>query len=196
MEARNVIVGRETRAYDDLHAAEVLLQVRENEVQAAKDDVAVQRRAAAEHLVTMRELVDETRAAKDKVRWLVDDPPGTPGRAVRARQHDRAILARLHAAGEPDQAADPRAGPPGRPQLPHRLPRHHRRLPGSPVNGPVTSSFGYREHPIYHYWGLHDGTDFGAGCGQPLFAAAGGTVMTRYYSVSPTGTASTSTSAW
>ena len=31
-ELQNVIVGRETQAYDDLHAAEVLLQVRENEV--------------------------------------------------------------------------------------------------------------------------------------------------------------------
>ena len=51
-----------------------------------------------------------------------------------------------------------------------------------PVNGPVTSSFGYREHPIYHYWGLHNGTDFGAGCGAPLYAAHGGTVLSRYYS--------------
>ena len=51
-----------------------------------------------------------------------------------------------------------------------------------PVNGPVTSSFGYREHPIYHYWGLHDGDDFGAPCGAPLFAAGGGEVLTEYYS--------------
>ena len=51
-----------------------------------------------------------------------------------------------------------------------------------PVNGPVTSSFGYREHPIYHYWGLHDGDDFGAPCGAPLFAAGGGKVLTEYYS--------------
>jgi len=50
-----------------------------------------------------------------------------------------------------------------------------------PVNGSVTSPFGYRKHPIYGYWGLHDGTDFGAGCGAPLFASAQGTVVASYY---------------
>ena len=53
-----------------------------------------------------------------------------------------------------------------------------------PVNGYVTSPFGYRTHPIYGYYALHDGTDFGAGCGQPLYAAAGGKVISRYYSSS------------
>ena len=40
-DVRDVVVGRETRAYDDLHAAEVLLQVRETEVETARDEVAV-----------------------------------------------------------------------------------------------------------------------------------------------------------
>ena len=51
-----------------------------------------------------------------------------------------------------------------------------------PVNGPVTSPFGYRVHPIYHYWGLHDGDDFGAPCGAPLAAVRNGKVLTEYYS--------------
>ena len=37
-------------------------------------------------------------------------------------------------------------------------------------------------HPIYHYWGLHDGTDFGAGCGSRCTRSAAGTVITAYYS--------------
>jgi murein DD-endopeptidase MepM/ murein hydrolase activator NlpD len=184
MEARNVIVGRETRAYDDLHAAEVLLQVRENDVQDAKDEVAAQRRAAAAHLVTMRELVRETRAAKVKVRGLVDGARTARQAAVRARQHDRAILARLR---ERENRIKQRILAEAR-----RAARsNHSGYRGNtggflsfPVNGPVTSPFGYREHPIYHYWGLHNGTDFGAGCGQPVFAAAGGTVMARYFSAS------------
>ncbi|MGH3308008.1 MAG: M23 family metallopeptidase, partial [Nocardioides sp.] len=53
-----------------------------------------------------------------------------------------------------------------------------------PVPGIVTSPFGYRRHPIYGYWGLHDGIDFRAGCGQPLYASASGRVITRYYSSS------------
>ena len=51
-----------------------------------------------------------------------------------------------------------------------------------PVDGPITSPFGWRIHPIYHYWGLHDGDDFGAGCGTPLRAAGSGRVLTEYYS--------------
>jgi murein DD-endopeptidase MepM/ murein hydrolase activator NlpD len=50
-----------------------------------------------------------------------------------------------------------------------------------PVNGSVTSPFGMRQHPIYGYWGLHDGTDFGAACGAPLLASAQGTVVETYY---------------
>jgi murein DD-endopeptidase MepM/ murein hydrolase activator NlpD len=46
----------------------------------------------------------------------------------------------------------------------------------------VTSPYGYRTHPIYGYWGLHDGTDFGGGCGKPLVAAANGRVLQSYWS--------------
>jgi murein DD-endopeptidase MepM/ murein hydrolase activator NlpD len=45
----------------------------------------------------------------------------------------------------------------------------------------VTSPYGMRFHPILHYWKLHDGTDFGAGCGTPVYAAASGTVISEYY---------------
>jgi murein DD-endopeptidase MepM/ murein hydrolase activator NlpD len=50
------------------------------------------------------------------------------------------------------------------------------------VPGAVTSSFGYRRHPIYGYWGLHDGTDFSAPCGTANIAVRSGTVISRYWS--------------
>ncbi|MGH1565537.1 peptidoglycan DD-metalloendopeptidase family protein [Mumia sp. DW29H23] len=50
-----------------------------------------------------------------------------------------------------------------------------------PVNAPITSPYGMRFHPVLHYWKLHDGTDFGAACGTPVRAAAGGRVVDRYY---------------
>jgi murein DD-endopeptidase MepM/ murein hydrolase activator NlpD len=46
-----------------------------------------------------------------------------------------------------------------------------------PVNGPITSGFGYRTHPVLGYQRLHAGTDFGAGTGSPIVAAASGTVI-------------------
>lgn len=47
--------------------------------------------------------------------------------------------------------------------------------------GSITSSYGMRLHPVLHIWKLHDGTDFGAGCGTPIRAAASGTVTEAYY---------------
>ncbi|BAK36301.1 peptidase M23 family protein [Microlunatus phosphovorus NM-1] len=50
-----------------------------------------------------------------------------------------------------------------------------------PVNAPITSPYGMRFHPVLHYWKLHDGTDFGAGCGTPIRAPYSGKVVEKYY---------------
>jgi murein DD-endopeptidase MepM/ murein hydrolase activator NlpD len=50
-----------------------------------------------------------------------------------------------------------------------------------PVVAPITSPFGMRFHPVLRYWKLHDGTDFGAGCGTPIRAPASGRVAEKYY---------------
>jgi murein DD-endopeptidase MepM/ murein hydrolase activator NlpD len=177
-ELSDVIVGREARAYDDLHAAEVLLQVRENEVQAARDDVEEQRVAAAEHLKTMQQLTTEAATAKESVRTQVEKRRGARIEAVSARAEDRADL----------REAKKREN-----QIKQMILAAAARAKGGysgttngllirPVPGSITSPFGYREHPIYHYWGLHDGTDFGVSCGEPMRAVAGGTVIAQYFS--------------
>ncbi|HET9658230.1 MAG TPA: M23 family metallopeptidase [Kineosporiaceae bacterium] len=55
-------------------------------------------------------------------------------------------------------------------------------LIGHPVNGPITSGFGMRFHPILHIYRLHTGVDFGVGCGTPVYAVAGGSVVSAGYS--------------
>lgn len=46
-----------------------------------------------------------------------------------------------------------------------------------PASGYISSSFGWRYHPIYHVWKGHSGVDLaGQGCGAPIYAAHGGTV--------------------
>lgn len=45
-----------------------------------------------------------------------------------------------------------------------------------PVAGDVTSEFGMRVHPITGVYKLHDGVDFGASCGTPVYATAAGVV--------------------
>ncbi len=46
-----------------------------------------------------------------------------------------------------------------------------------PVSAGITSSYGMRVHPVTGVYKLHDGTDFGVGCGTPVHAAASGTVI-------------------
>lgn len=48
---------------------------------------------------------------------------------------------------------------------------------GLPVNGRITSGFGYRMHPILHYRRLHTGLDISAPSGTPIHAAGGGEVI-------------------
>jgi murein DD-endopeptidase MepM/ murein hydrolase activator NlpD len=50
-------------------------------------------------------------------------------------------------------------------------------LMGYPCNGPITSPFGDRMHPILGYVRFHSGLDFGADYGSPIFAAKAGTVI-------------------
>ncbi len=46
-----------------------------------------------------------------------------------------------------------------------------------PVSGWVSSSFGYRIHPIFGTKKLHTGIDIAASSGTPIWAASGGTVL-------------------
>ena len=46
-----------------------------------------------------------------------------------------------------------------------------------PASGGITSPYGMRVHPVTGVYKLHDGTDFGTGCGAPVHAAASGQVI-------------------
>lgn len=46
-----------------------------------------------------------------------------------------------------------------------------------PIAANPGSPFGLRYHPILHYWRMHNGTDFGARTGTPIYAARAGTVL-------------------
>lgn len=192
-EARDAIVGRETRAYQALHAAKVLLAVREDQVEAAKVAVEAKREEAAAHLAEMEQLEAETLAAEQSVVALVGERRTAEQEATAARAADAralrelekedarieellrkraaAALRRARAAAARAQA-NGQAGPPA----------SSGGFLNPPAGGGVTSPFGYRIHPIYRYYGLHDGTDFGADCGSPLYAAADGTVVSSYWS--------------
>ncbi len=51
-----------------------------------------------------------------------------------------------------------------------------RRGMGTPVAGHITSTFGWRMHPILGFMKLHKGVDIGASYGSPIYAVKDGTV--------------------
>lgn len=46
----------------------------------------------------------------------------------------------------------------------------------NPTSGRMVSPYGYRIHPIYKDWRLHNGVDLAGGCNVPIYAATGGRV--------------------
>ena len=193
---RDVIVGRETRAYDDLSAAEVLLEVQESQVEDAKREVATKARDAAVHVVTLQDLETDAQAAKDEVVRLVADRKDASAEAKAAKASDRKELAKLEKEDrriekklvEIARKARLRALREARLRALREARRQGRQQLSSgpstgflawPSVGEVTSSYGMRNHPIFGYYSLHDGTDFGAACGTPLYAASDGRVISQ-----------------
>ena len=177
--AQEVIVDKGTRAYDDLTAAEDALVEHQAEFEEAAGQVEAKRREAADHLTTMRGLYDGASAAEADVESLVGDRRTARQQALRAKARDRAVVQQLKQREarikqrliELAKSQEKKAGFTGTSDG----------YLSYPTNGPVTSPYGYRVHPIYGYYSLHNGIDFGVGCGQGLFASANGTVIDRYY---------------
>jgi murein DD-endopeptidase MepM/ murein hydrolase activator NlpD len=186
MEYADTLVEDQNSLFDDLHDAEVALRAKQDEVKAAEDAADEQADIAAQELNNVTQLkqqadaaVNDALLAQNQVTLTVAARQKAQHQAQRAKKRDRAELRKLHRQEE---------------HIKHLIAQAaaHDHSPGyvgtsngfllPPVTGPVTSPFGYRIHPIYHYWGLHDGTDFGVSCGEGMRAAADGTVISRYWS--------------
>ena len=77
------MVDKQARDYDRLQAAEVLLEVHENQVEEARDDVAVKREQAADNLAETQQLEVEAEAAKASVRGAGRESARRPARRRR-----------------------------------------------------------------------------------------------------------------
>ncbi|MCR1782184.1 peptidoglycan DD-metalloendopeptidase family protein [Nocardioides carbamazepini] len=175
--ANELVVGRQNDALVQLKAAEDALAQQRTEVRTARDQVADAKQAADDNVATISGLVDEAAATESEVEGLVVQTEGARVEVEAAREADRAALRRL----EKREA-----------KIRQKIIELAKQQGGSydgetagllarPGPGPVTSPFGYRIHPIYGYWGLHNGTDFGTGCGAALRAGESGTVIDTYY---------------
>lgn len=182
--AQDAVVDTQTLAYDALTAAEEALAAKEAEVETATQEVAARRKQAAKQLTLMTGLEADAEAAANDVEAMVAARTTARVAAWEAMKADRRKLAQLRA----EEARIKRV-------LARRAARARAAAAAAsggpvdsggflayPVNGRVTSPFGYRRHPIYGYWGLHDGVDFATSCGTPMYAAASGTVIASIWS--------------
>jgi murein DD-endopeptidase MepM/ murein hydrolase activator NlpD len=186
------IIDKEAVTLSRLEASKVLLTVQEQEVEEAKAEVAKERQAAAENLVRKQELEKQAEAQELQVANLVSMRENAENEAEKARNADMETLQSLEkerdriaevlrkraeearrraaAAAAAAAAAGQAVGP-----------THSNGFLDYPVSGPITSPYGWRRHPIYGYRSLHDGVDFGADCGTPIYAPANGRVIDEYF---------------
>jgi murein DD-endopeptidase MepM/ murein hydrolase activator NlpD len=174
------MLGDEASMLDELKATQALLIVQRKKVKSAEADVAEQRQVAAVNLARKKVLEQQAESARAKVVALV----AARKTAARAAAAARASDARKLAASKRKEA---------RIQKQILAAAKHQHNGGSyhgdsggflykPVPGYITSPYGYRIHPIYGYYSLHDGDDFHAPCGTPERAGAAGRVISEYYS--------------
>jgi murein DD-endopeptidase MepM/ murein hydrolase activator NlpD len=187
------IIDKEGVTLSRLEASKVLLTVQETEVAEAKAEVAKERQAAAENLLRKQKLEKQAEAQEMQVSNLVTLRANAQQEAEKARAADLATLKSLE--DERDRIAE---------ILKKRAEEARRRAAAAaaaaaaagqaasgpvksngyldyPVPGDITSPYGWRRHPIYGYRSLHDGIDFRAACGSPIYAAAPGTVLDEYF---------------
>ncbi|MCZ4498769.1 MAG: Murein DD-endopeptidase MepM and murein hydrolase activator NlpD, containing LysM domain [Marmoricola sp.] len=162
-----------------LKDTEARLERQKDKVAQAKAAVADQRQEAAVNLAHKRTLQQQAASNRAKVASLVSARSAAASKARTARAADLRTLKKL----KKEESRIEKL-------ILARAKKHKGKgFSGTsdgflypPVPGYVTSPYGYRVHPIYGYYSLHDGDDFHAPCGTPERAGAAGTVISEYYS--------------
>jgi murein DD-endopeptidase MepM/ murein hydrolase activator NlpD len=193
LSSAEAMVSAQTATLDQLEAAEIFLTLRQEHVARLRDKVAAKRAEAAAQLDRTERLTQQARDTKQTVQGLVADRRAAQQAAAAARQDDLRILAEMErerdrvqtlleglaaaAAAAAETTATPAPSPAPAPSSVNGGGVLDYPVPGAAI----TSPYGMRLHPILNVWKLHDGTDFGAGCGTPILAPADGSVVEQYY---------------
>lgn len=169
--------NQQDKVLDGLEAAERALAAQEVQVAQRKDEVEQGRAAAAANLAEKDRLTSLAAAQTAEVQKLVDQRAAVRMETVRARAADRAALKKLQ---QEEAAITEMLRRRAQEALKNGAPGVADGYLSAPINPPrITSSYGWRTHPIYGDRRLHNGVDFGAGCGQSMFAPADGVVVAR-----------------
>jgi murein DD-endopeptidase MepM/ murein hydrolase activator NlpD len=204
MQVQRNVFGIQGNAITNLNNAQAQLANKRVKVSAAEQAVAEQRAEAARTVkevtaLTLQVAADKAEAAKVAATRLVAQQAAEKEKNSELAQYNALVAersrveqiliarARAEKAAAAARKAAREAAERAKAKKEHRPPRDVPDDPGSssglsfPIDTYITSPYGMRFHPILHIWKLHDGTDFGAGCGTPIHAAASGVITDRYY---------------
>ncbi len=181
LESMQSVMDKEQSVYDTLQASRIILKLRKQQVSDAEQEVAAERQAAAENLATMQTLEAQAAQQEATVAQLVTDRQSMLQQSQKAKSAAKKQIAKFKKERERIKKMIQRRT---------RTTYGHYNGPGGgngffnmPVNGPITSPYGWRIHPIWGYYSLHDGIDIGAACGTPIRAPAAGKVISEYYNI-------------
>jgi murein DD-endopeptidase MepM/ murein hydrolase activator NlpD len=186
LQSAQTVVDKQDYQLEAYRATEVLLRLTAARVQRDKDLVASTRRRAAANLANERRLQERQRVVTAQIKVHVMSLRADISRLAAAKRFEQTRVRTLQRLRSSLSTRLRRLAL-ERARRHHTTITHHPASSGGflsfPVNGPVTSPYGMRFHPILHIWELHDGTDFGVDCGTPVRAAAAGRVTQEYFNV-------------
>lgn len=166
-------------------ASMALQQALERELTKARTEVRAQVAAAADELRRVRAAVAAAEAAREDVVALVARKRDAEKRAAAVRARDAAQLRELRAEQARIERMLRRRAAAAAARAATAPSSRSRAAPGNgfpwPVQGWISTPFGWRIHPIYGYRSFHNGIDIAAPCGTPVRAPAAGTVLQAYF---------------
>lgn len=160
----DVVLNAQAVQLQQLEAAQTLLALTRQRVRTTRDGLTLQRQRSAANLLRFRRFEARCVMAKQTMTARVAVLQANREQLASAKAKELARLRSL---------ATLQAGTTVYPNNGY--------LSFPVASSYVTSPYGMRMHPILHIWELHDGTDFQADCGTPVYSAAAGTITEEFF---------------
>lgn len=163
--ARTTAAAKRNAVADLLAKEKADLAIIEKRKQAQLDAKAAAEQASSDLANDIQDIIGLTKKERERIRKAEEEAR----KKAEEEAKKKAEQDKNNGGGKPSNPSNPSSDP---------KPPAGKGFFSYPTKVPyITSSYGYRLHPVLGYVRLHAGTDFRAYCGTPIYAAAGGTVV-------------------